>query len=498
MPTTYSYFISDVPDLDQRWKALPGEGSMYCVPTSAMDWLYYVAKHGVPRAVVFPDESDKNKIVANLAMMGAYMKTHPKDGTTGDGAVDGLEDYLDDFDVSANVKADSGYVFLDDLELWTLVGGLVMVTRGRYFKLDVLGDAFFFRDGGHVMPLIGLERTAFGEADMTVRDPADDTQLGKQSKRSKTKERVKEQLRTIAGQPSFVLRWPDSDFRFIDGWTAIVPQFALTNSTAKAIMAHSAGFGGKAIETRKLALPFDGEVADLALHPAAPRAAVIARGSGEVWTVDIPRATWRKTATLTAPRLLTYGGRDRRLFVVQGKEVLAFDRAGKALGKLDAGAAIEAISYDQKNDRLIAAVASAKRLLAVAPELRLIGETEAPEVPGSGRLALSVNGRDATIVLSREGSPEAATLRWEAAGARTAGGFRLQTEGRTAAAHVNRKGRLFAAEDGKIATFDADGKRVAGSVFDGLPAGPLLKVSRSSHNFDPARSQQKEWMNGGA
>jgi hypothetical protein len=50
-------------------------------------------------------------------------------------------------------------------------------------------------------------------------------------------------------------------------------------------------------------------------------------------------------------------------------------------------------------------------------------------------------------------------------------------------------------DDGKIATFDQDGDRVTESVFDGLPAGPLLKIARSSHNLDPARSEKKEWRN---
>ena len=71
MADTFSYSIGDVPDLDQRWKRLPGEGGMYCVPTSAMDWMYYLAEHGVPWAVAFPSESDREAIIPNLEIMGA-------------------------------------------------------------------------------------------------------------------------------------------------------------------------------------------------------------------------------------------------------------------------------------------------------------------------------------------------------------------------------------------------------------------------------------------
>jgi len=30
-------------------------------------------------------------------------------------------------------------------------------------------------------------------------------------------------------------------------------------------------------------------------------------------------------------------------------------------------------------------------------------------------------------------------------------------------------------------------------VFDGLPAGPLLKVARSNNPLDPVRSRRKGW-----
>jgi hypothetical protein len=63
------------------------------------------------------------------------------------------------------------------------------------------------------------------------------------------------------------------------------------------------------------------------------------------------------------------------------------------------------------------------------------------------------------------------------------------------AVHVDRRGKLYASENGRIATFDQDGNRVK-SLLDGLAAGPILKVARSNHNFDPIRSRRRPWMNG--
>ncbi|MCM3874770.1 MAG: hypothetical protein ND895_29090 [Pyrinomonadaceae bacterium] len=495
----FTYKITDVPDLDQRWDSLPEDGAMYCVPTAAMNWIHYIAKHGWPLATAFPlaNDQDVKKILVNLTLMAGYMDTDPIEGTTGNGAFEGLVDYLDDRWVPAVVATDSafdsGRITLESLEAVALVKGLGMVTRGRYTKIDDL----FLRVGGHVMSLVGLDVTG-SEALIAVRDPADDsTKLRTQSARVRTHAQIKSETRNLEGETVKVLRWDlETDpYRFIDGWMAIIPSFAITNPTDKVIFAHTASFETKAIDTKKFNLPFNGPLVDMAIHPSVPGASMIARGSNEIWTLDLARSSWSKTATVSSPQFLTYGGRDRRLFVVQNKEILSFDGTGKALGKLNTGVAIDAISYDQKNDRLIVAAPSTKQLLAVSPALKVLGNTEAPNTPGTGRLAMSVNGRDATIILSREGSPEVTTLRWHSTGARATGHFRVMTDGHTAAAHVDRKGRVVTSENGKIATFDTDGNRLSGSVFDGLPAGPLLKLARSSHNFDPVRSRRKEWKN---
>jgi hypothetical protein len=497
---TYIYNITGVPDFDQRWNFLPNNGAMYCVPTAAMNWIHYLTKHGWPGAEAFPvkNAQDVTMINMNLTLMAGYMQTDPIEGTGGDNAFEGLVDYLDDRSVPALVTTDSasdcGHITLDDLEGVALFRGLAIVGQGRYQQIS---DAFF-RTGGHAMSLVGLGRSRL-EADVEVSDPADDAaNLNTQSASIRTPAHLKQEVRKINGETVTVLRWGTgtSPFCFIDNWMAIVPLFALTNPTDKVILAHVSIFETGGTETKEFRFPFEGELVDLAIHPSVPSASMIVRGSGDIWMLDLARASWSKTAAVPSAQFLTYGGRDRRLFVVRGTQILSFDGTGKALDKLEIGGAIDAISYDQKNDRLIVAMPSTKRLLAVTPALQDLDNTETPEVPGTGRLTLSVNGRDATIVLSREGSPDLATLRWHSTGARAQGRFRLMTEGRTSAAHVDRKGRLSAVEDGKIATFDTDGNRLVGALFDGLPAGPLLKIARSSHNFDPVRSRLKEWKNG--
>jgi hypothetical protein len=500
MPTEISYKVDKVPDFDQRWTSLPNNGAMFCVPTAAMNWIHYIAKHGWPLATANPitSSSDVAMIRANIMVMSAFMKTDPLSGTSSDEAFEGLVDYLDARWVPAVVTTesafDSGHIAVNDLAALALVKGLLIVGMGRYQQIG--SSIYFIRTSGHAMSVVGLESNGF-EADIEVRDPADDTaNLNTQSAPRTTSAHLKPEVRNLIEKTAVVLRWgtSTSPFRFVDSWMAILPSFALTNPSANVIVRYTSNFESGSIDTKEFRLPFEGELLDLAIHPSLPSASIILRGSNDIWTLDLARESWSKTATVESARNLTYGGRDRRLFVLRGNDILSFDRAGKALDKLDTGTRVEAISYDQKNDRLLVAT-STQKLLALTPTLQKLDQTEVPEVRGTGRLMLSVNGRDATILVSRQNSQEAATLRWRSTGGRAEGHFRLLTEGRTSAAHLDRKGKLFAVEDGKIATFDSDGSREAQSKFDGLPAGPLLKVARSSHNFDPVRSQRKEWRN---
>ncbi len=86
-------------------------------------------------------------------------------------------------------------------------------------------------------------------------------------------------------------------------------------------------------------------------------------------------------------------------------------------------------------------------------------------------MSLSVNSRAATLVIGREGSAEVATLRWLAGGAVVSG-----------------LGRMHLSEGGKVASFDKDGVHLAGSPFEGLRAGPLLKAACSCNTLDDALS----------
>ena len=70
----FSYSISGVTDIDQRWDALPHNGDNYCVPASVMNWMYYYAAHGQPQAVGFGTSFSEHRML-NLMAMGSPAST---------------------------------------------------------------------------------------------------------------------------------------------------------------------------------------------------------------------------------------------------------------------------------------------------------------------------------------------------------------------------------------------------------------------------------------
>jgi hypothetical protein len=491
----FNYIIHGVSDVDQRWDILPGNGAMYCVPASATNWMYYYAAHGRPSALMFPT-SLPNHVQSNVMWMGSYMNTDGEDGTGWSDGIDGLDDWLHDHNVPAIVfcgrAPDNDNVTYAIIRNWLKLGANIDVAMGRY----ALDDGEFERKSAHRMTLVSLKRTDAGDITIGVHDPLqDEGNLNSQSSTQLKHSSLKEETRNLEGDVVKVLRWGSTTdpYRFIDGWMAILPAFAVTNLTAGALTTYTADLETGKIKTAELALPFRGDLGDLALNLSTPQVAVVAKGSGDVWTLDLAEGTWTKVPGVSSARVMAYGGRNQRLFVVRGSEIVSLDEAGSQLGVLDLGVAIDGISYDSQNDRLVVASSASKRLFAVAPKLQILGQVESPTVPGTGRLSLSVNGRDSTIVLTREGSAEAATVRWHSTGALVTSRFHLLAQGVTSAAHVNRKGRLFVNEAGNLATFDMDGNRLTGSIMDGLKLGPLFKVARSGHNLDEARSGKKAW-----
>ncbi len=499
---SFNYSISGVFDVDQQWNALPEHGSMYCVPSAYINWMYYFATKGRLSAIPFAN-GQANHIRRNIAAMADYMDTDPEDGTSTSDTIDGLVDWSDDRNVPYIIFAaratDNDNITYVGLRNLLQMGAHVVVGRGRY-ELD---DGEFDRVGGHAMTVVGLNRTSSGVITISVHNPWNDSNRTTQAPFNVQQETLTEKTRNIEGDNVKILRWGANSvnppYLCIDGWTALLPMFAVSNVTGGFLTSYVVDIATGKVTDRKFPLPFRDEISELVLDPSAPFATVIEKGTGEVWTLSLGDGTWEKTQGITGAQRIVYGGRRQRMFVIKDRDITAIDAEGKIAAKLDAGGTVDAITYDVKGDRLIGLRGS--RLVSIDPvAFKITGEIDAPvlsddAVNGEGRISLSVNRRDQSILLSREGSPEVASVRWASKGAITGRRILLRTEGANAALHASHSGRVFISENNRIAAFDADGTRVVGSVFDGLPAGKFLKVARSYNPLDEERSKRKGWKN---
>lgn len=499
MATNINYSISGVPDLDQKRKGLLNNGKEFCIPVSMMNWMYFMAQHGAPHAVMGPSNM-KNEffVVSNIMLLASLMDTDPDDGTSHDDAVEGLVEWLDIHNVVAlplhATYADDVNITVGALASQVQLGGLVSVNMGRYKKTIVK----FERISGHAMTMIGLQ-SAGDKASITVHDPAeDDGDLNKQSAPKAKKAALSHMTGNFEGESVVLTRWEKSTnpYRFIDGFHTIKPFFALTNVKTTLAMYWSADWG-KSVESASVPLPFRGEVGDIAIHPLEPVAVVVETEGKTLWKLDLISRTFEKMTSLPEnARAIAYGGRSNRLYVATGRSVLALDSQAQERERTTLTFAPEAIVYDAQSQSVVAASTKAKALARLNTALEVREQDELPELPGAGRLQLSYSYREGALLLSRIGSNDVAALQLRRSQSPARTTSRLEAHALTSNLTPYGRNQRIAAENGKIATFDLSGDRVAGSLFDGLPAGSVLRTPQPWSNIDPQRARKPEWRDG--
>lgn len=186
-----------VPDFDQKrqpgplfWDGsqfinipagLPGNGDAYCSPSSHINWMAYFANHGFPGLMPggsspsFQSQSEYENVTSAIAELGVDMQTHPTGGTTCCGT-SGMIAYLDrrapgKFTVSAFSAKQLYAPSLEDLAFCVIAGGYVCPFVGWY-AVDSGGPNQYYKDGGHVITMVGLEGWCNGSSrQIKVRDP---------------------------------------------------------------------------------------------------------------------------------------------------------------------------------------------------------------------------------------------------------------------------------------------------------------------------------------
>ncbi|MFO0872426.1 MAG: hypothetical protein U0575_00455 [Phycisphaerales bacterium] len=176
----YSYKVVHMPDLDQRRSTLPNNGSMYCVPTAAMNIFGYAANHGFPDVNPGPAnwQSQSNYVAATLWInsMASFMGTDPVDGTTG-GTNNGLDAFLATEPLLKRISRWRNSEYTPNAANLTSLacqGYVMSLVYGKYEQIGTHeGIPILDRVGGHAVTLTRSYRDP-SQRLMRYRNPADD------------------------------------------------------------------------------------------------------------------------------------------------------------------------------------------------------------------------------------------------------------------------------------------------------------------------------------
>jgi hypothetical protein len=244
----FTYRRGGIPDFDQRRQiagghfGLPNNGSQYCVPTSAMDCLAYVANHGygwmAPNGYRnWQSQSLYDSAGIEIWNLGTVMNTDPNAGTTGGDHVQGIKDWLDswgllsDFTVAGTFASGTFCPSPNDLADAAFQGGLVMPVVGWYSLMA----GQYTRVGGHCLAMNKLVGAAGPTYTISWRDPAsDDGVYTTQSSFSTDTYSLMPVAAMFGGQSRTQFRVvgynSGTNAGFLEGFIVITPKYALTSA----------------------------------------------------------------------------------------------------------------------------------------------------------------------------------------------------------------------------------------------------------------------------
>jgi hypothetical protein len=507
-----------IPDFDQRRDALPADGGMYCVPTSAVNWMGYVANRGVPTALGGPrnwqSQLNYDFVTSRINLMGAFMDTDPQDGTYGDPGLQGLRAYVSLF---APGKFTVTYYYGDysvfPLTFHWVLGNLVNVCYG-YYPVNAQGR--YSRNGGHCITLNGIFDACDSTYALRWRDPASDNKdLDAQSTFASKVSDASSQffVDTDGDLHSRIRLWDlgvdSTTRRYLDCFFSINPLVVLS--------------GGSILDNLHIHRP----VQVLGVTPPSQQATIPGLDSIIQVELDaqqlnafivtsqiIPRqqTVWRRNlATGETTEVISVNtslkiatGRHGHLFVMGDGSVRKYrvgDQATPLLQSIETSLVASALTYDDARDELVG-VTTTDRLIRFPNDLSgIINEPLPAAVEADGSVSIAIDEDLQRYYICGTASPNISVVEL------IPGSPRLRINSVLLLPAVQApddlqftdEETLAVIDDGQVAEFEqtaAGGWQARmGSSLTGLPAFRALAVARSRSNFIAGVHDTPAWNN---
>jgi hypothetical protein len=519
-PTSYWAKFTKVPDFDQVRNGLPNNGNMYCVPTSAVNWMAYIAHHGYP--TIMPGDHTQQYWHAQstfnlsnffLTLMGNYMQTDPFDGTWGGPAKDGLDIWLDNRFVVINRWINSTETpDFDDIAAYTRLKIPVMACVGWYSD----NNNVLTRNGGHCFSVVKVQRQGNTRL-LTMHDPADEqSNIFTQSAVAQRTYQIEPRVKFVAGQWRVVDKVLNYGSGYLDTYFAIFPLYGLSTSVDFTDLIVLKPFQltigndpiidpvpAPGIITSVLPSPFDpSSIVTTAPVPGGP--------PSTIWRFD-PESREFDPLVEVADAQRAVFDRFGRLYVLDGRTIRCFNPFGEQFEEeasvVPAGQTL-AMAHNDVSGHLLALLGDG----SVVPFENGLNQLPAVQVPPEpileGKRFMAASTMGPGFFVTSEGSPAIYKV-FPPDPIRAVDEHEWEYEIIGAEAGIDRPSGLSVGDDDCVFVTDASGKA---KVFcqdpetgewmedrehpmSGLEVGAGVQMARSRTNFDPEIHQTEEFVN---
>ncbi|MFO0829614.1 MAG: hypothetical protein U0572_15855 [Phycisphaerales bacterium] len=518
--SNYHYKVTHMPDLDQkRLGGLPGDGAMYCVPTSTMNLFAYAANHGYPfldpGQANWQAQANYNTATARLMELGFYMGTTAGGGTGGQGWKDGVDQWLALY--GAGIFCQMHFWNSSDYSVRAYKiakkatqGSIVAFAYGRY---EIVGNfeglPLLNRNGGHAVTLT----EAFHNADQKwfrYRDPADDSYDTDQSQFVNKEVSITAVTYATLPLPGYTntltaIDYPSSDgkIRFIDEFVCLRPMFGLayanTGGTFKLTPQVIGSLGGTQPQITLNAPAFG--IADL-FHDADGDDALVlvntsaAAGLTQLRRVDMATGEQTPVGSFTGLKRFCVA-RDGLIYAHDGLKLYCIKPDGTLGGSTSDIPTPTAIGYDDKQDHIIILSVPQRKIVRLSKTFNWIGSFDVPTLtPMSGDGSVIVNPFDGAVYFDTDASNSLHRLvgngpifSFTSISVPGLTGPKGLGSGDDGALYVSAGGLLKVVRQGRSGGWAID----PSSPFNGLPCSNRMSMLHSRNNFDPAQHSGPGW-----